>query len=386
MKKLMLNIKTDQRKKGITNKVIAPKIKVSEGMVTNYYDLKNKIGGHKFAELISIIYENEEDKIDHYLIEYAKSKNKDDHIIELLEWCHHNGKKSVQREILKQHKKNENPLYLYYSLFLKRSEETILPEKFIIELENIKYQSNKTPEFKALGWIGLLYAYYDLHNFNMFFLAEEALKEVLSIKNAKNNFNFLKESLKVRIYEIHATGFFKENKINDAKDATLKLINLENINSYPRSLSFGLMLLSQIYAFDDYEKSLLYIRKAIFLFDQISDEKNVKRKSELEATHDFIKITNNDFNDLYLTDRAEEAHMLAKIGGEDNIKRSLALLEKINIKNGKLSNFQMYYKALALRNNEYMNEVLEIFIKSGDLYYSKLPKMAIETYKYDKMC
>lgn len=386
MEKMMLKIKTDQQKKGITNKAIAPRLKVSEGMITNYFSLTNKIGGHKFAELITIIYENEESKIDNYLIEYAKSKNKDEHIIELLEWCHHNGKNTVQREILKHHKKNENPIYLYYSLFFKRSEGTILPEKFIIELENIKYQSNKTPEFKALGWIGLLYAYYDLDNFNMFFLAEEALKDVLSIKNVKNNFNFLKESLKVRIYEIYATGYFKQNKIDAAKDATLKLIKLETINLYPRSLSFGLMLLSQLYTFDDYKKSLLYIKKAICLFNQISLDKNTRRKLKLEATHDFIKITNNDFTDLYLTDSAEESHLLAKIGGKENTIRSLALLEEIKSKNGKLSNFQMYYKALALRNTEYMAEVKENFIKSGDLYYSRLPKTELETYKTDKLC
>ncbi|MGE6379591.1 AimR family lysis-lysogeny pheromone receptor [Peribacillus muralis] len=377
MKKLMSKVKEDARKKKIINKELAPRLKVSEGMISNYYSCTNRIGGYKFAELISIIYEGEDGKIDFFLTEYPKRNNKDEHVIELLEWSHQNGKKTIQKEILDQYSVKENPLFLYYSLFLRRSEGNISAQNFIIELENIKYKSNNSPEFKTLGWIGLLYAYYDLHNYNMLFLADEALKEVLNIKNVKKTYNYLKESLKVRIYEIQAIGFLKENNIQAAEKVSLKLTNAENIGAYPLPLSSAFMLLSEIYVFASYNKSLDFINKAINLCNKMNDTRNERWKLRLEATHDFIKITNNDFTQLYLSDPSEQAHLYAKIGGKENEKKCLSILESIENKKGKLSNFQMYYKALALKSDRLLSESAENFIKSGDLFYAQLPKRAL---------
>ena len=374
--KLLNRLKSDAQKKNITNRAVALKLRVSEGMVSNYYSGTNRIGGSKLSELVTFIYEDENKKIEPTILKYCKNTDKSEHIIEILEWCHHTGRKSLQKKVLLLCKKSENILVLYYLLFSKRSDRKISPTNFYLELEHIKYQSNrtseKTGEFKVLGLIGLIYAHYDLQNYNMFFLATEALKELEFIKN-----KYLKEAFKMRVYQLQAVGLFKDNKLDQAKDAAEKLISIKNAHMYPVELSNCLILLSEIYVFDDYKKSLSFINKAINLFDTATDKQHLKLKIQLEATHDFVKIVNGDFTELFLTDPAEEAHYLASLGDYENKQESLRILDNIEKENGHLSSFQHYYKALAMNDPKTMNDVIERFINNGDKYYVNLPKRAL---------
>jgi hypothetical protein len=94
----------------------------------------------------------------------------------------------------------------------------------------------------------------------------------------------------------------------------------------------------------------------------------------LYATHDFIKITNGMYKNLYLTDKAEEAHYLSSQPDESSKERALYLLEEIAKERGKLSPFQIYYKALALGDMQLMRFAEKEFLKNGDLFYAQLPR------------
>lgn len=372
MIKLLSKVKADAKKKRITNLAIASGLKVSHGMVSNYFNDEHRISGVNFCKLLTMVYEDQLEVIDQRILEYVKKSSKTEHILEILEWCQYNGKKPIQKQILSNTEGFDEPIFEFYELFLKRNDKSISANQFYVELENIKYKSNKKPGFKALGWIGLLYAYYDLNNFNMFFIANEGLKQINEMKN-----RFLNESFKVRVYELQAVGAFKENKIDVAIEAAKAITECPNIKLYPMGLCSMLLLLSEMYVFEDYKKSISYIEEAFQIFNKILDGNSKRWKLQLEATYDFIKISNGDYQNLFLSSPAEKAHYLASIGGEENVNQCLEILNQLEKENGSLSAFQHYYKALALKNVSLMNEVKDLFIQNGDIFYSQLPKRAI---------
>ncbi|CAM4106246.1 AimR family lysis-lysogeny pheromone receptor [Mesobacillus thioparans] len=366
MKKVMESIKEDARKRKITNKEIAKFLGISSGQVTHYFNLTNKIPFSKFTELCRYIYE-EETKIEPHLISYVEKISKKEYIREAVEWFSNNGKRMLLEKVLEL-KGEEDPLLRIYSLLLLRNKREIKAQDFYIRLDALRDKSLDYPEWKALIRIATLYAFWDLKSFSMIpFIAEEALKQAEMITN-----QYLQKSYQTRVLEVKAIVEMKRNNLEESEKFAMEVIRNENDN--PLSANSMYSLLSEMYVFRNYERSVEYISKALAQFSALELTGYSNRQGMLEATHDFIKIYHGKTDFLFLTDPSEEAHFLARKGTDKDKKRALEILSKIENENHRLSSHQLYYKALCTGKKEDMDNALNQFIINGDLFYSYLAR------------
>lgn len=370
MKRLMERIKSDAEKRNITNIEIAKKLNVSKSQVSHYFNDNNRISFEKFLDLILLIYDEWDEEL---ISRYCKVTDKPEHDREALEWCMLNSKHDlalflIEKIKLKKDKKEQNLAGLY-ELLLRRYKGEFTPQQFLEELENIKVKGNMRKESIVFINILSVYGHGDFKNYKaVHFFAELAMKELRGIKN-----QFIKNAYEIRVNDCLAFSFKNMGHLKEAEDICLKCITEGNERYYPVVVNSMYCLLSEIYMFNNYEKSLHYINYALRMTEKENMKMYKKRKSDLESTHDFIKIVNRDYNGLFLNDPEEKAHYLARLGTTKSRREALHILSEIEKKNGGLSNFQKFYKALALNDKELMLEVYKGFLIQGVIYYSALP-------------
>lgn len=366
MEKLIESIKEDAKKQKITNKKIAKFLEVSSGQVTHYFNLTNKIPFSKFTDLCRLIYQDEI-RIEPKLVSYIEQISKKEYIREAAEWFANNGKRKLLEKVLIL-KGEEDPLLRIYALLLLRNKRELNGQDFYIQLDELRDKPLDYPEWKALIRIAGLYAFLDLKSYSMIsFLAEEALQHTKAITN-----QYIKSSYRLRVLEIKAISEMKRNNIETSEKLALEVIQFQDDNPLPANSMYS--LLSELYAFRDYNKSIYYINKALVQFASLNLEGYSKRKGMLEATHDFIKIYHGKTDFLYLSDSAEEAHFLAKKDTDESKQKALKILADIEKENNQLSPHQVFYKALCTSKKEDMDEALNRFIINGDLFYSYLAR------------
>jgi hypothetical protein len=366
MEKVIGSIKEDAKKQKITNKEIAKFLGISSGQVTHYFNLTNKMPFSKFADLCRLIYQDES-KIEPKLISYIEQISKIEYIREAAEWFSNNGKRKLLEKTLKL-KGKDDALLRIYELLLLRNKRQIKAQDFYIQLDALKDISLDYPEWKALIRIATLYGFWDLKSYSMIpFLAEEALKQTDEITN-----QYLQKSFRIRVLEVKAIVEMKRNNLEAAEKLALEVIQNEKDN--PLSANSMFSLLSEMYVFRNYERSIEYIRKAMAQFSLLNLIGYSNRQGMLEATHDFVNIYHGKTDFLFLTDPSEEAHFLARKGTNKDKKKALEMLSKIEKENHQLSSHQLYYKALCTGKKEDMDNALNQFIINGDLFYSYLAR------------
>jgi hypothetical protein len=366
LKKVMESIKEDARKQKITNKEIAKFLGISSGQVTHYFTLTNKIPFSKFTDLCRLIYQDET-RIEPKLVSYIEQISKREYIREAAEWFSNNGKRELLEKVLML-KGEEDPLLKIYELLLLRNKRQIKAQDFYIKLDALKDKSLEYPEWKALIRIATLYGFWDLKSYSMIpFLAEEALKQTEEITN-----QYLQKSYRIRVLEVKAIVEMKRNNLEASEKLAMEVIKNEHDN--PLSANSMLSLLSEMYVFRSYERSIEYINKALVQFSLLNLAGYSNRQGMLEATHDFVKIYHGKTDFLFLTDPSEEAHFLARKGTDKDKKRALEILSQIENENHRLSSHQLYYKALCTGKKEDMDNALNQFIINGDLFYSYLAR------------
>lgn len=366
MKKVMESIKEDAKKQKITNKEIAKLLGISSGQVTHYFNLTNKIPFSKFTDLCRLIYKDEARIVPKWLA-YIEQISKKEYIREAAEWFSNNGKRELLEKVLEL-KGEEDPLLRVYSLLVLRNKREIKGQEFYIQLDALRDRSQDYPEWKALIRIAGLYAFLDLKSFSMIsFLAEEALEHTKEITN-----QYIQTSYRLRVLEIKAIAEMKRNNVEASERLALEVIQFESDNPLPANSMYS--LLSEIYAFRDYKKSIEYIHRALTQFAGLDLVEYSNRKGMLEATHDFINIIHGQTSFLYLTDPAEAAHYLARNENAEDKQRALEILDYINKDSDRLTPHQMYYKALCTGNKKDMDAALNQFIINGDLFYSYLAR------------
>ena len=198
-------------------------------------------------------------------------------------------------------------------------------------------------------------------------LAEDLLELIKSIQN-----QYIKESLELKILDTVARAHQKQSELEIAIDICNDVI--KRSENHPLEKIYMLNLLSEIYVFSSYKKSISYNKQALNLYNKLGSGTNRRFRDLLESTHDFIKIYHQDYEGLFLTDLAEKAYYLVSNGNAKDLKKGIALLEQMKRENGKLSPQQEYYYAISQNDLTLMEEALLTFEKAGDIFYSDLPK------------
>lgn len=370
LQRLMSLIREDAQKGKINNKKIAKELNVSEGTVSNYFNLTYRIPFNKLIELLNLIYDDNKHS-EKVISEFLEKTDKLDNIKEAVEFFSINGDYRWVTKLIKKHK-NEDSIFRVYELLLKRNRKKIEKKDFYRNVELCKENGLSSLEMKILCSIAHAYANLD---FNAYNTLEFLVNDILSLTD-KLNKEFLKFAYRLRCYELLAVANLMRCEYKAAEEILIKALSETNSNHFPISTSSFLNLLSELYVFTDFNKSLDYNLKAFDVFNK-SKCNNTNRLSILEATHDFIKIHHNDYSNLFLSSPAEKAHFYAKIGGAENQTYALKILDEIE-KNSTLSPFQLYYKGLALRDKTLLEKSEYEFLSKGSLHYAYLPRTAKE--------
>lgn len=382
MNVLLLTIRKELARKGITQTELAKKIGVSVGTVNNYLKGVCRIKFFHFVKLITCIYDDD-NKIEEMIWEFLKASqrmkiknNKLEVVREGLEWSLHTGNMQLLEYFSQEDTKlTDGELAKIYSLLAKRNKGYFRNSlEFYNELEKLKLNGYKRIESKILIRIASIYALFETQAFNLFFY--EIKKAISLIEKVKNK--YLKKAYMIRIKEALAVAYMLQNELTIAQKLCEEILGDDDAEHFPLTVCSIYLLLAQMNLFTDYEKSLEYIKKALTLHDNPRLSNEIRRRKRIEATHDFIKIVNRDFDGLFFTDRSEYAHFLAVQEETELNKQAIEILEELQKENGYLTPFQLFYKALALRSDHLMKKAEEEFLISGNIYYAQLPRMYLE--------
>jgi Mn-dependent DtxR family transcriptional regulator len=386
--KILTIIDSEIDKRGMTKGEVAKHLNVSGATISNLFKRTyNKIGYMKFIELTKITFgKYHHEYIERFCLEYRGKLE-----IEALEWAFANGNVKVLETLIKHSKeKKDCPLIIdVYELQAKRMRKGMKPSEFYEEYQKIKFGTKETKkqkkkEVKTIDFetsilleIFYMYAIFDSKAYQAIGPISQSL--LAQIKNIDSLYLRMAYTKRVELCLIFAS--IKSNNLHTAKEAAEKMITPEVYEAFPIHYNHALIYLTEIYVFNDFNKSLSYIKKAIKMIEEGFLDENERQQRNIRSTYDFLHIYHRKTEAvLFLEDPAERAHLLAK-GNEAERKQALQLLNDLLLKRGELSNFQAYYKALAQDDVEFMETVKEMFYLSGDFHYVKLPKEYIENMK-----
>lgn len=362
----MESIHDDVKKKGMQQSQIAEKIGVSPTSLTYYLQTENKIKFIHFYELVRIVYDSDYRTILNKLEQFIKVTTRKDNIKECIEWSIHQGEHEIFEIAIsiEQNFKYGNETVSVYSILMDRNCNRLDPISMLEKVEAIKTNGVKQKDIEVLLHILTLYVYLDLKQFSIItLLAKSALNMISKLKNG-----FIKTAYTIRLNEMLAISLMKDGQVEESKKVASYLISNADGTVFPLPINSMLSLMSELHLFSDKEKSISYIEQAIEMFEKLKLNNYIKRRKGLRATHDFVKIVNEDYNGLFLEDKSEKAHFLAKIG---NRKEALLIINDLESR-GKLSPHQLYYKALATKDPIDYKIAEKEFYRRGDFYYSRL--------------
>ncbi len=369
VKKLMMKIKADAKKRNITGKMIAKWINVSEGMVTKYYKGESDMPAIKFIELVQFIYVDDLDKIKGAILSFIKVTERSDNLQELLEWSANTGDSQYILEVKKRvvHTPLLNESLVYQKIF-ERNKKNIKPDEFFLEIEDFKMEDHLSFDSKILLKIATLYSQLDMKSYSIMIpLALNILSNLEAVTS-----DYLQQSFRIRVLEMMAHAYLKLGEVHKVEEIADEVLSPEIKLRFPLPANAVLMLLAQAYVFTDKEKSFAYISDAVNMFGETKFTQYHLRRASLESTHDFIHIYHGDYSNLYLNDLSERSHLMAKKG---NDSEALYLLDKIKREHGDLTAHQYYYRGLASGDKDDFRISLNKFAKEGDSFYSKLIKI-----------
>jgi len=389
--KILTIIDSEIDKRGMTKGEVAKRLNVSGATISNLFKRTyNKIGYMKFIELTKIAFgKYHHEYIQRFCLEY-KGKLE----IEALEWAFANGNIGVLETLIKQCKeKKDYPLIIdVYELQAKRMRKGMKPSEFYEEYQKIKFgtkdkketKKQKKKEVKTIDFetsilleIFYMYAIFDSKAYQAIGPISQSL--LTQIQNIDSLYLRMAYSKRVELCLIFSS--IKSNDLHTAKEAAEKLIKTDVFETFPIHYNHALIYLTEIYVLDDFNKSLSYIKKAIKMIEDGFLDENERQQRNIRSTYDFLHIYHGKTTEfLFLEDPAERAHLLAK-GNETERKEALKILNDLLLQRGELSNFQVYFKALAQSDVELMEKVKDMFYLSGDFHYVKLPKKYIKNMK-----
>jgi transcriptional regulator with XRE-family HTH domain len=373
MKRLMNTIDAEREKKKITKTDLAKHLKVSPAAITHYFSGKNQMNLHTFLKIVKYIYGNEDREIMRkFLMSCDKKFN-----IEVMEWCYSNGEMELLGLVLKKDcKGGKSDASCLYELLRKRRLGEISMQDFYSNVDFLKMKINSfsEPHLHVLMVICSCYAYAGLYAYRLMTeLPENTLNELKNIKS-----EYLRKSYELRLYEAIIDSHIKIKKVDHALELAERFINDEVKIGFPVQYMSICSLKAQALIFTDYQISVKYMKEIIAMFDG-SLKEDVAKRAMYTAEHDFIKIVNRDFTDLYLDDQEEVAHFLASQDDEESRMRAMEIIDELIEEYGEADMYHKYFKALAGRDCTLMKEAERDFLIAANLFYADLPRRYIES-------
>lgn len=349
----------------IQQKWLAKKMGVSPQSLNYYLKGTNKIKFFPFYILLNNVFSDEKD-IKEGLMSYINGTNNVENLKSCLEWAIQNGEIELFELALKKADKETSNVY---SLLLLRRQNKISPKELFEKAETLKLDQYKQKEIEVLLYIVSLYSLHDMKKFGVVRLyADFVLRRVSALKEG-----YLKDAFKTKVQELTAIALLKENSVDKAINFASDVIEEGKEELFPLPIITMHNLLGEAFVFTDVKKSIEHNKKAIEMFENLKF-KNQNYEYGLKATHDFIKITNNIFKGLYLIDKSEKAHFLAKQNNPKYKQKSLEILNQLEEENP-LTAHQLYYRALATGEWKDFEKSKKEFYKNEDFYYCQLTEI-----------
>ncbi|ALZ61914.1 AimR family lysis-lysogeny pheromone receptor [Bacillus cereus] len=273
---------------------------------------------------------------------------------------------------------NLNLVPLYKTL-RERSEKTITPRMFFEKVDKMRKSQKYTDnEPVIISVLNTIYSFFDLGNYKMVNeYIQQLLPDIMKIKC-----HTLRNSLLLRIKEMKIFVTLHENNLDESRELCFEVIN-DQTNCYVSTKAVAYCKIGESYLFSDYQKAKDYMKKSL---DVIGDPVNKKlkvRREKVLNTLLFLRIYHQiDLHTINLEelDEAEKAFLYVRLGENE---KAIEVLRNLQMKNGYLSSFQLYYMGLAIGGQEgkkYLEMSIESFSKSGDFFYIILPKTALKCY------
>jgi len=337
---------------------------VSTGTITNWLKNSYRIPFHKFVVLVNYVFDNDQEVLNTFTSEYLEKIDKVEYIKEGIEWYFTKGESQKAEKLIFKHSiESDDEAIKIYDVLCKRNKNLITTEDFYRIISNFKF-NNLDNDTVALIKIAEMYAHLDFQSYKMLdFLIDEGL---IFLSNVNNE--YFKQTFELRMLEMKAIINFKRNNIVLANDICHYVIEKFPVEYFPIPICAFYTLLSEINSLHNYYLAIEYINKAFSILDKTEGDYK-KWINILESTHDFINIYHGKYNNLFLTNKAEQAHYFAKIGKKET---ALNILSELQEKNGSSTAFQIYYKALATNSNEIMKTARDLFLSKGNLFYSQI--------------
>lgn len=363
--KLLDELKEDIKLLGKQQKDIAPKL----GMTPENFSLclKNTVK-FKFVIYVNFIkelYDGYKEKQKEQILKFIEVTPRLENIRESLEWSYNHCEMNVFEFSINRALKEEKlweTAKIYQLVRDRRTGKDIL--SIFDRVEELKVKA-KIKDNIALLSILSLNILEDLNKFSSIGLySRQARKNINSLKKG-----YVRDSYCIRLKEIELLTDLKEGRSELVIEKGEKFLIKMDYEKFPLSFNYVFLLLAQAYIFTDSKKAISYVTKALELINKSNIHTHIVRERAVKSTYDFIKIHFGDLSNLLLEDEAEKAHLYAKIG---NVDDALRILNDLEYKNGKLTPFQLYYKALCTLKSEDFNKAKDGFVRSGDFHYSQL--------------
>ncbi|MDA2320248.1 AimR family lysis-lysogeny pheromone receptor [Bacillus albus] len=250
-----------------------------------------------------------------------------------------------------------------------------LNAKMYYKALHITSKSVKTIEMELLTEILLCQAQYQTGNYTAL---NERLKSI-ETKIDKISNKYLRECFKLRYREAIAVTSLQGGEVDEARNVCIKLIDdleWDNYFSFPKVNAYLKLGESYIFSVGEYENSKYYLEKTLQVIGDRKVEAVEKKKEMVQHTLSFLKIHHDkEISDTDVIHPSELAYLMIKQG---NTTGAREMLNQIKSSTGELTDIQTTYLALTYegaKREELMKQSLLMCQKSGNIFYSNLPKI-----------
>ncbi|PGY28448.1 hypothetical protein COE20_10675 [Bacillus cereus] len=274
-----------------------------------------------------------------------------------------------------QSKVSENKEFASVYLIIYKRYTGELNAKLYYKALHLASKSVKTIEMELLTEILLCQAQYQTGNYTAL---NERLKSI-ETKIDKISNKYLRECFKLRYREAIAVTSLQGGEVDEARNVCIKLIDdldWDNYFSFPKVNAYLKLGESYVFSVGEYENSKYYLEKTLQVIGDRKVEAVEKKKEMVQHTLSFLKIHHDkEISDTDVIHPSELAYLMIKQG---NTTGAREMLNQIKSSTGELTDIQTAYLALTYegaKREELMKQSLLMCQKSGNIFYSNLPKI-----------
>lgn len=274
-----------------------------------------------------------------------------------------------------QSKVSENKEFASVYLIIYKRYIGELNAKLYYKALHIASKSVKTIEMELLTEILLCQAQYQTGNYTTL---NERLKSI-ETKIDKISNKYLRECFKLRYREAIAVTSLQGGEVDEARNVCIKLIDdleWDNYFSFPKVNAYLKLGESYVFSVGEYESSKYYLEKTLQVIGDRKVKAVEKKKEMVQHTLSFLKIHHDkEISDTDVVHPSELAYLMVKQG---NTIGAREILNQIKSSTGELTDIQTAYLALTYegaKREELMKQSLLMCQKSGNIFYSNLPKI-----------